>query len=103
MTKSDFITRIAGHFPQLRQVDAQIAVDLILDAIAESLAEGRRAEIRGFGSFNIHYRPAKLGRNPKNGEPVPVPEKYAPHFKPGKTLAEAVQVATTPAGPRMAA
>lgn len=91
MNRSDLIVRLAGHFPHLTQKDSQIAVDLMLDAIAEALTQGRRAEIRGFGSFNVHYRPAKVARNPKTGDPVQVPQKYVPHFKAGKGLLEAVQ------------
>ena len=103
MTKSELITRLAKHFPHLVQKDAQIAVDLILNAIAESMVQGHRAEIRGFGSFNVHFRPAKLARNPKTGAAVPVPEKHAPHFKPGKGLLEAVQPEMTPEPLRLAA
>lgn len=91
MNRSDLNVRLAGHFPHLTQKDLQIAVDLMLDAIAGALTGGRRAEIRGFGSFTVHYRPAKVARNPRTGEPVPVTEKYVPHFKPGKGLQEAVQ------------
>lgn len=91
MTKSDLIRRIVEHLPQLTHRDVQVSVDLVLDAITESLTDGTRAEIRGFGSFNVHYRPAKVARNPKTGSPVPVPEKFVPHFKPGKGLLEAVQ------------
>ena len=91
MTKSELVRRIAEHLPQLTHRDVQISVDLVLDAITESLTEGKRAEIRGFGSFNVHYRPAKVARNPKTGEPVSVPEKLVPHFKLGKGLLEAVQ------------
>lgn len=96
MNRSDLIVRLAGHFPHLTQKDAQITVDLMLDAIAEALTQGRRAEIRGFGSFNVHYRPAKIARNPRTGEPVPVAEKYVPHFKSGKNLQEAVLLKIEP-------
>lgn len=91
MNRSELIIRLAGHFPNLTQKDAQIAVDLMLTALTEALSQGRRAEIRGFGSFTVHYRPAKVARNPKTGEPVPVPAKYVPHFKPGKSLLETLQ------------
>ena len=63
---------------------------VILDALTDSLAQGDRIEIRGFGSFTLNYRPPRLGRNPKSGEKVQVPAKYVPHFKPGKELRERV-------------
>lgn len=72
MNRSELIVRLAGHFPHLTQKDAQFAVDLMLDAIAEALTQRRRTEIRGFGSFTVHYRQAKVARNPGTGEPVPV-------------------------------
>ncbi len=62
----------------------------ILDAMAQGLATGQRIEIRGFGSFDLNYRPPRVGRNPKSGDRVQVPEKYVPHFKAGKELRERV-------------
>lgn len=103
MNRSALIARLAGRFPQLTQKDVQFAVDLMLTAIAEAMARRRRAEIRGFGSFNVHYRPAKLARNPRTGEPVPVPEKYVPHFKSGKGLLEAIKPDDVPEPWRLAA
>lgn len=96
MNRSELIVRLAGHFPHLTQKDAQIAVDVMLEAITGALTRGRRAEIRGFGSLTIHYRPAKMARNPRSGEPVTVPEKYVPHFKPSKGLLETVQPEIAP-------
>ena len=58
--------------------------------MGQSLADGERIEIRGFGSFCLHYRPPRIGRNPKSGEPVTLSEKHVPHFKPGKELRERV-------------
>jgi integration host factor subunit beta len=72
--------------------DAELAVKTILDAMATSLASGQRIEIRGFGSFDLNYRPPRTGRNPKSGTRVSVPEKYVPHFKAGKELRERVDV-----------
>ena len=60
--------------------------------MVETLEKSERIEIRGFGSFSLHYRPARKGRNPKTGEPVVLPEKYVPHFKPGKELRERVNI-----------
>jgi len=90
MTKSELIDRLAAQFPQLVAKDAELAVKMILDAMAESLAKGERIEIRGFGSFGLNYRPPRTGRNPKSGERVQVPEKHFPHFKAGKELRERV-------------
>jgi integration host factor subunit beta len=90
MTKSELIDRLAAQFPQLVAKDAELAVKMVLDAMAESLAKGERIEIRGFGSFGLNYRPPRTGRNPKSGEKVQVPEKYVPHFKAGKELRERV-------------
>jgi len=86
ITKSELIARLATKYPQLAPRDAEFAVRALLDALAQSLVEGRRIEIRGFGSFSITRRPPRVGRNPKSGEAVHVPEKRAPHFKPGKEL-----------------
>lgn len=86
MTRSDLIAILAERFPQLVAKDAEFAVKSIVDALSAALASGRRIEIRGFGSFSLNYRPPRVGRNPKTGERVEVPAKYAPHFKPGKEL-----------------
>jgi integration host factor subunit beta len=90
MTKSDLIARLAERFPQLVPEDADFAVKMILDALSESLVKGDRIEIRGFGSFSLNYRPPRVGRNPKSGDKVRVPEKWVPHFKAGKELRERV-------------
>ena len=90
MTKSDLITRLAERFPQLVAKDADFAVKMILDALSEALVKGDRVEIRGFGSFSLNYRPPRVGRNPKSGGKVSVPEKWVPHFKAGKELRERV-------------
>jgi len=93
MTKSDLIARLAERFPQLVAKDADFAVKMILDAMSEALAKGDRIEIRGFGSFSLNYRPPRVGRNPKSGDKVSVPEKWVPHFKAGKELRERVDSA----------
>ncbi len=90
MTRSDLIAKLAERFPQLLAKDADLAVKVILDAMAETLARGGRIEIRGFGSFALNYRPPRIGRNPKSGDKVQVPAKYVPHFKAGKELRERV-------------
>jgi integration host factor subunit beta len=90
VTRSDLVTRLAERFQQLTQRDTEFAVKTILDAMSDALAHGHRIEIRGFGSFSINRRPPRLGRNPRSGEQVTIPEKRVPHFKPGKALREAV-------------
>lgn len=90
MTRSDLIDRIASRFPQLQFKDAEESVKAILDALCATLSKGGRAEIRGFGSFALNYRPPRNGRNPKTGVKVMVPAKYMPHFKTGRELRERV-------------
>jgi len=86
MTKSKLINLLAAKFSQLVHKDAELAVKSILDVMSESLRDKKRIEIRGFGSFSLNYRPPRIGRNPKTGEKVNVPEKTVPHFKAGKEL-----------------
>ena len=90
MTKSELIARLARRYPQHVEKDAEVAVKTILDSMVKSLAEGRRIEIRGFGSFALNYHRPRVGRNPKSGQTVEVPAKYAPHFKAGKELRERI-------------
>lgn len=90
MTKSELIERIAERQDQLSPKDIELAIKLILEYMSQSLASGSRIEIRGFGSFSIHYRAPRIGRNPKTGESVELDGKYVPHFKPGKELRDKV-------------
>ena len=90
MTKSELISRLAARFPLLVAIAAELSVKMIIDAMAKSLSNGQRIEIRGFGSFDLNYRPPRIGRNPKSGEKVKVPAKYVPHFKAGKEMRERV-------------
>ncbi|MFL2555508.1 MAG: integration host factor subunit beta [Gammaproteobacteria bacterium] len=90
MTKSELIEVLSRKQSQLAYKDIELAVKTILEYMSSSLSNGERIEIRGFGSFSLHYRPARSGRNPKSGEPVSLPAKYVPHFKPGKELRERV-------------
>ena len=89
MTRSDLVAELAEKFGQLTNRDTEFAVKTILDAMSDALARGHRIEIRGFGSFSINRRPPRMGRNPRSGEQVVIPEKLVPHFKPGKALREA--------------
>lgn len=95
MTKSELIDKLALRQTHLTHKDVELAVKLLLDSVSASLAERDRIEIRGFGSFAVHERPARIGRNPKTGESVSIPEKYVPHFKPGKELRERVNLSLT--------
>lgn len=90
MTKSELIERLSGEQNHLSQSDVELAVRCILEQMSRALSEGERIEIRGFGSFSLHYRPPRMGRNPRTGESVALPGKYVPHFKPGKALRERV-------------
>lgn len=90
MTKSELIESLAKRQTQLAYKDVELAVKTILEHMASALSEGERIEIRGFGSFSLHYRPPRVGRNPKSGDPVSLPAKYVPHFKPGKQLRDRI-------------
>ncbi|MDR2872923.1 MAG: integration host factor subunit beta [Xanthomonadaceae bacterium] len=90
MTKSELIEILARKQSHLKADDVDLAVKSLLEMMADALASGERIEVRGFGSFSLHYRPARLGRNPKTGESVALTSKYVPHFKPGKELRERV-------------
>jgi integration host factor subunit beta len=93
MTRSDLVEALAARFAQLGQRDAELAVKAILEAMTDALIQGQRIEVRGFGSFSVNHRPARLGRNPRSGESVAIPDKRVPHFKPGKALREQVDAA----------
>ena len=92
MTKSELIEKIAAVQNQLSAKDVEPAIKTMLDHMADALARGDRVEIRGFGSFSLNYRSARVGRNPKTGEQVNLDGKYVPHFKPGKELRERVNL-----------
>ncbi len=94
MTRSDLVEELAAKFAQLTQRDAEFAVKAILDAMNDALVRGHRIEIRGFGSFAVTHRPPRMGRNPRSGESVAIPEKRVPHFKPGKALRKDVDQRT---------
>ena len=90
MTKSELIERIADHQEQLSVKDIELAIKSILEYMSQILASGERIEVRGFGSFSLHYREPRVGRNPKTGELVLLAGKYVPHFKPGKEMRDRV-------------
>ena len=90
MTRSELIELIASQQSQLSTKDVELAVKLMIEHMAETLSSGERIEIRGFGSFSLHYREPRQGRNPKTGDSVELEGKHVPHFKPGKELRERV-------------
>ena len=92
MTKSELIELIASKQAQLSAKDVELAIKTILEHMSQTLSTGERIEIRGFGSFSLHYREPRRGRNPKTGDAVQLTGKYVPHFKPGKELRERVNM-----------
>jgi len=88
MIKSELVTRLAQRYPHLYHRDVERIVTTILDEIAKALENGDRVELRGFGAFSVKVRPARMGRNPRTGEPVTVEEKRVPFFRTGKELRE---------------
>ncbi|MCH1920415.1 integration host factor subunit beta [Shewanella sp. A3A] len=93
MTKSELIEKLAETQSLLSAKDVESAVKEMLEQMAKTLEIGDRIEIRGFGSFSLHYRAPRVGRNPKTGTSVELDGKYVPHFKPGKELRERVDAA----------
>lgn len=90
MVRSELIELLAQDIEGLSARDLELAVKLLQEQMIDTLGHGGRIEIRGFGSFSLHYRRPKLARNPKTGEPVPLGERYVVHFKPGKELRQLV-------------
>jgi integration host factor subunit beta len=93
MTKSELIEVLAAKQSHLAYKDIELSVRCVLEQMSNSLATGDRIEIRGFGSFSLHYRPPRMGRNPKTGDAVALAGKHVPHFKPGKELRDRVNEA----------
>ena len=94
MTRSDLVEELAVRFSQLTHRDPEFAVKTLLDAMGEALGRGHRNGLRGFGSLSIKRRPPTMGRKPRSGRSVGLPENRVPHFKPGKGLREAVDART---------
>lgn len=88
MIKSELVQIIANRNPHLYQRDVENIVNAVFDEITDTLSEGNRVELRGFGAFSVKNRPAREGRNPRTGEKVAVEEKWVPFFKTGKELRE---------------
>jgi integration host factor subunit beta len=90
VTKSELITLLSEKYNHLAYKDVESAVKGMIDHMTQALSSGERIEIRGFGSFSLHYRPPRVGRNPKTGDAVELSSKFVPHFKPGKELRDKV-------------
>lgn len=90
VTKSELINLLAEKYSHLAYKDVESAVKGMIDHMTNALSSGERIEIRGFGSFSLHYRPPRVGRNPKTGDAVELTSKFVPHFKPGKELRDMV-------------
>lgn len=90
MIKSELVQKIADHYPELYQRDAENVVNAILEEIDNALSRGDRVEIRGFGAFSTKQRDARVGRNPRTGVHVPVEEKMVPVFRAGKEMRERI-------------
>ncbi len=90
MTRSELIELLAKRNSHLAYRDIEMAVKYMIEHMSEALATGDRIEVRGFGSFSLHYRPPRVGRNPKTGDSVNLVSKFVPHFKPGKELRDRV-------------
>ena len=96
MNKSELIEALAEAM-NIPIREAASITNTIIETMSDALARGESIEIRGFGSFSLHHRPSRVGRNPKTGEPVSLPEKFVPHFKPGKELRDRVDAAAAAA------
>ena len=86
MIKSELVQKLADENPNLFHRDVERIVSIVFQEISDALARGERVELRGFGAFSVKHRPARIGRNPRTGDPVPIDEKYSPFFKSGKEL-----------------
>jgi integration host factor subunit beta len=93
MTKSELVRVLNEKITERQQRDVEMALNCMLNQMADALVRGERVEIRDFGSFDLHHRPARIGRNPRTGEAVNLPAKIAIHFKPGKEMRDRVDAA----------
>lgn len=100
MIKSELVQKLADENPNLLQRDVERIVSIVFREIADSLVRGERVELRGFGAFSVKRRPARIGRNPRSGEPVEIEEKFAPFFKAGKELRDRMNEAPRRRGAR---
>ena len=94
MNRSQLIRKLADQQDEFPRSDIEAMVSHVLELMSEALEEGRRIEIRGFGSMCLRERPSRMGRNPRTGEPVSLPTRHIPFFKPGKALRRRVDSAS---------
>jgi integration host factor subunit beta len=92
MVKSELIDVLAQKRPHLERKDVELAVGCMIEQMSKALMANDRIEIRGFGSFSLHYRPPVTGRDPRSGAALHLPARYSPHFKPGKELRQRVDL-----------
>ncbi len=90
MTKSELILKITRKNTFLYQKDIHKIIDILFNTVTQALKNGDRVELRGFGSFTTKLRNARIGRNPKTGDPVAIPKKKMPFFKMGKSMKERI-------------
>ena len=90
MIKSELITSLASKMTHISEKDVALSVNILLEKMSDSLSTGERIEVRGFGSFSLHYRPPRKAHNPKTGDRLITEAKYSPHFKPGKEMRERI-------------
>lgn len=90
MIKSELINKLVDKYKNIPEKDIAQSVNAVIEAMGDALCNGQRIEVRGFGSFSLHYRPPRNAHNPKTGEKVVTEAKYSPHFKPGKALKDRV-------------
>jgi len=95
MIKSELISNLSAKMTHLPEKQIADGINFILDLMSNTLEQGKRIEIRGFGSFSLHYRPPRNAHNPKTGEKVLTAAKFSPHFKPGKELRERIDLSKT--------
>jgi len=98
VVKSELVSALNEKLPELQIRDVELALNCVLEQMADALVHGERIEIRGFGSFDCRHRPSRIARNPKSGESVNLPAKVAVHFKPGKKMRDRVNTARDQCG-----
>ncbi len=97
MTKADLVEEVA-RVTDLTRKDSEVIVDTLFESVIKALRGGDKLEVRGFGSFRVRERNARVGRNPKTGEKVEVPAKRVPYFKPSKELKDLINPKADPVG-----
>ncbi len=94
MLRSELIDKLHEENPHLTRRDMERVVAVVLETVTQTLEQGARVELRGFGAFSVRHRKARAGRNPRTGDPVSVPEKHVPFFRTGKDLRENIDASS---------